>query len=103
MENLKPCPFCGTNTELYDHAGEYCVECLNCLSGTVWFSTKQLAIEAWNKRHRPTCSDCKHYHINKMPPWDKRCKAFQYNNEVDQDHYCAKWEAKDISQGGRYE
>lgn len=57
MENLKPCPWCGSMPEIIDDGdGYYYYACLNLScpfgpSGKV-YATKEEATEAWNTRHR---------------------------------------------------
>lgn len=54
MEELKPCE-CGLDSEL-NSAESYCgdrifwVTCYNCLEETNAYSSKEKAIEAWNRR-----------------------------------------------------
>ena len=56
---LKPCPFCGSsNVTLEVEYGSDCgygfgghtVICNNCGVQTIYYETKEEAIEAWNKR-----------------------------------------------------
>lgn len=51
-QELKPCPFCGNEAELthYEVDG-YLPHCTRC-DGMIehWFSEKEEAIKAWNKR-----------------------------------------------------
>jgi Lar family restriction alleviation protein len=54
-EELKPCPFCGSSDiEIYEHPYEcqpdlYSVDC-DCGAGVELFKSRDLAIEAWNRR-----------------------------------------------------
>ena len=65
MEQLKPCPFCGSTNVVAMHNSErdeqivpgtdvklntWMVECQECLSGTGYEKTEQAAIERWNGR-----------------------------------------------------
>jgi Lar family restriction alleviation protein len=59
-EELKPCPFCGalkleilTTEDMFDTSSQlaYQVVCVCC--ETLWYETKEEAIEAWNKRVIP--------------------------------------------------
>ena len=58
MDELKPCPFCGSSAVLreeYDYGYEghncsYHVECSFCLVEFPRFSDINVAIEAWNRR-----------------------------------------------------
>ena len=65
MEQLKPCPFCGSTNVVAMHNSErdeqivpgtdvklntWMVECQECLSGTGYVKTEQAAIERWNGR-----------------------------------------------------
>lgn len=57
MEQLKPCPFCGEEAQIFtdDEMGylgnaQYLVRCGNCLCGTGHYNNPEYAIEAWNKR-----------------------------------------------------
>ena len=47
-EELKPCPFCGGEAEIFESA--ICqIRCSNCNARSCW-NTKDKAIEAWNRR-----------------------------------------------------
>ncbi len=48
-EKLKPCPFCGSEAELFEAPGVYFVECSKCYYPTSW-DTKEEAITEWNTR-----------------------------------------------------
>ena len=51
MAELKPCPFCGNKVaNIFDWIGNYFVACKKCDARTSSYLTKQLAIDAWNKR-----------------------------------------------------
>lgn len=56
MTELKPCPFCGSKSFLVEsvNAQTFRVECMNsscyCYKTWVHFSSKDRAIEAWNRR-----------------------------------------------------
>jgi len=72
MDELKPCPFCGSNVELFEREREfdnrilYSIACnsVDCfLSETdvepVWFSDKKYMVTIWNSRiNQPFVSDC---------------------------------------------
>ena len=53
-EKLKPCPFCGSEANLYEcrwlGITSYGVECTKCDAILEGYSTKEEAIKAWNKR-----------------------------------------------------
>ena len=49
MAELKPCPFCGGKAEMKSYT-RFWVACDDCLSETSTYSTKEEAIEAWNRR-----------------------------------------------------
>ena len=51
-EELKPCWRCGNEVYLANNKarGEYFIFCRHCFAETKIFSTKQEAIEAWNRR-----------------------------------------------------
>ena len=61
MSKLKPCPFCGCE-DLDVHVGIYygrrhesvTITCNDCL-GSIYGSTEERAIAAWNTRHVKTC------------------------------------------------
>ncbi|MBQ9784280.1 MAG: Lar family restriction alleviation protein [Clostridia bacterium] len=48
-EEIKPCPFCGGEAELYSGGIKY-VLCKECLATSCDFKTEAEAIEAWNRR-----------------------------------------------------
>lgn len=57
VNNLKPCPFCGSNRVIViDHkysvlSNSYGVECFNCKTQSYqFFDSRKKAIEAWNRR-----------------------------------------------------
>jgi len=54
MEELKPCPVCGAISfviVLKEIIHErYHLECCKCGRYTLWYDSKQEAIDAWNKR-----------------------------------------------------
>lgn len=53
MDDLKPCPFCGSNdlTICYNVLRTYtCVNCYKCGAEGGGCETKEEAIEAWNER-----------------------------------------------------
>lgn len=51
-ENLKPCPFCGSNEIFIDQPDANCfyVGCANCGVNGTTANTKERAVEAWNRR-----------------------------------------------------
>ena len=53
-EELKPCPFCGSESIAVELHGEYYVRCANCECQvavvTPLFDSKNEAITAWNRR-----------------------------------------------------
>lgn len=55
MTELKPCPFCGGEAELYSGGIKY-VLCKECLATSNDFKTEAEAIKAWNTRHERTCN-----------------------------------------------
>lgn len=48
MEELKPCPFCGSNNLIVD--GFTWVHCKNCRTDGPLFNDRKKAIKAWNTR-----------------------------------------------------
>lgn len=56
MEDLKQCPFCGSKKlqikdgYMPDRKILYSVFCFNCGGNGTWAVTKELAIDAWNRR-----------------------------------------------------
>lgn len=68
-DRLKPCPFCGKDAQLSDMQLDalcgifrYSVgcsdpECIGFLTACNWFSTKEGALAAWNRR--PSCDGCR--------------------------------------------
>ena len=57
MNELKPCPFCGEEAQIFtnDEAGylgnnRYAVKCGNCFCGTGYYKDPVRATETWNKR-----------------------------------------------------
>ena len=50
---LKPCPFCGGEAEVYAQAfNKYSVICSNCYCVKGSYGTKEKAIEEWNRRNK---------------------------------------------------
>lgn len=60
-KNLKPCPFCGGEADIYSINGKKQVRCKRCrcrtprMSRSDWFpkpekDNTELAVEAWNRR-----------------------------------------------------
>lgn len=52
---LKPCPFCGGKpeihqTERWETYGGYFVMCRECLTSGNNYSSKNIAVEKWNRR-----------------------------------------------------
>lgn len=57
MKNeLKPCPFCGCEAvAIVDKNSNYHgVTCMNCTARIFGYSTKELSVNAWNKRKPQT-------------------------------------------------
>lgn len=54
MNELKPCPFCGSkNVSMYTYSGVmeyYYIECKDCYCGTGHEELEEYAVEAWNRR-----------------------------------------------------
>lgn len=52
-EELKPCPFCGSNVKLTNDDDEYFwITCNSCEISTKVFMTREEVVETWNKRVR---------------------------------------------------
>ena len=50
MEELKPCPFCGGESDIGENFdGQWGVFCETCRA-VVWGYTKKASIAAWNRR-----------------------------------------------------
>lgn len=49
-ENLKRCPFCDSEARIRSEFGDYCVKCDNCGAVTVYYTTENKAVTAWNNR-----------------------------------------------------
>ncbi|WP_088925853.1 Lar family restriction alleviation protein [Burkholderia multivorans] len=50
MSELKPCPFCGSDS-VFMLGGSYCVQCGNCGAEGPWNDDDpKVAIDAWNRR-----------------------------------------------------
>jgi Lar family restriction alleviation protein len=52
MENLKPCPFCGGEAEVFKMASDQLkmAACIECMAQSRLFLTEDEAIKAWNMR-----------------------------------------------------
>lgn len=48
-EELKPCPFCGGEAELFQEYG-WAVSCTSCCVKTLKYRIREKAIKAWNRR-----------------------------------------------------
>ena len=59
MTELKPCPFCGGEAEIYRHALVSWVRCKECGVDTpaALPQDEQLAIDFWNTRAERTCEN----------------------------------------------
>ena len=50
---LKPCPFCGSNADIYtayERYDSYHVKCDRCHARTGWYKSDKAAVLAWNER-----------------------------------------------------
>lgn len=56
-KELKPCPFCGGEAELYYYFGSVWVHCMGCDKNFKIFDTAKDAIKAWNTRNYPEKQD----------------------------------------------
>ena len=56
-KELKPCPFCGGEAELYYYFGSVWVHCTGCDKNFTIFDTEKDAIKAWNTRNYPEKQD----------------------------------------------
>lgn len=56
MDNkLKPCPFCGSvHLSVLDYESRYRVECNFCKARSGIWDSEADAVDAWNRRVRPT-------------------------------------------------
>lgn len=58
MEQLKPCPFCGGNADLYsitigfNEERVFYIQCDKCLSRSGKWGKKENAIDMWNRREK---------------------------------------------------
>lgn len=54
MENLKPCPFCGSDAEIVPILTTiprvFVIRCVTHCCSTKGYTTQEEAIEAWNRR-----------------------------------------------------
>ena len=50
MEDLKPCPFCGSEAKLVNKNEFWIVDCAECFASSRWCDSKKEAIDAWNRR-----------------------------------------------------
>ena len=49
-EKLRKCPFCNGEAVVVHEFENYSVECVNCKSGTSFFTSEQEAVDFWNTR-----------------------------------------------------
>lgn len=94
MSELKPCPFCHGEVEVYNpmpgYESGYGFYCLKCNAYFQLGDSEEESIEAWNIRYEKTC------HINaemiytyKGDPIDEVYKCSECNEAVClQDNYC---------------
>ena len=52
MQELKPCPFCGSEPEKLTGMGEYWIKCPMCDASCAMTSSAESCIKAWNTRHQ---------------------------------------------------
>lgn len=53
MTELKPCPFCGSESRLFEtgnYTAHYAVCCTECLCRTHEQDTEEEAVSVWNRR-----------------------------------------------------
>ena len=56
MTELKPCPFCGCEAYVESwQNGPHWVRCLDCGATIQAESSRDKAVDAWNRRHERTC------------------------------------------------
>lgn len=51
-EKLRKCPFCNGDAVVVHEFENYGVECVDCKSGTSFFTSEQEAVDLWNNRPR---------------------------------------------------
>lgn len=49
-EKLRKCPFCNGDAVVVHEFENYGVECVDCKSGTSFFTSEQEAVDLWNNR-----------------------------------------------------
>ena len=106
-EELKPCPFCGSEA-MFEADGEIGWICCSNKDCPAWdtkiFETTDEAIEAWNRRYIPTCT----YEWCEFQPGDPNSyHAWNCSNcgEIDYDFeeppmYCPYCRAKVVNRYG---
>ena len=59
-EELKPCPFCGGEAEIYNDGfgGNWAVRCACGAEVSGYIETEAEAVAAWNTRAERTCDEC---------------------------------------------
>lgn len=79
---LKPCPFCGSEAKLFTARGKcnQIVRCLECNVSPGYRQTKKEAIEAWNTRAERTC-----HNKSRFAPGGTRfiCSACDFGSDWD--------------------